>query len=113
MASTQVSYIGTWRSWKGLFHKLFYLHKQQTTLIESIAQESEKNIFSGKSLIKEPGTTIGVRIVHLKKMNAINRTEITIWDFAGQLEYSNNHQVQTYAILTKSISFLPVMWCIY
>lgn len=58
-----------------------------------MARNSKKKILPGKTEIPSPQTTIGVNVLHIKKLNTLNRTDITIWDFAGQLQYINNHQV--------------------
>lgn len=62
----------------------------QTTLLKSLTV-----VVEGTKLkeIQSPGSTIGVQTYEIKKLNSLNKVDITIWDFAGQMEYSNNHQV--------------------
>lgn len=59
-----------------------------------MAQEiSNKSIFSRKTEIEEPQSTIGIEVNDFDKLNILNNVEVAIWDFAGQLEYASNHQV--------------------
>lgn len=55
---------------------------------------------NGSKEINAPGSTIGVQTYQITKLNTINKTDIVIWDFAGQLEYTTNHQVHFSRILT-------------
>lgn len=79
---------------------------EQTTLIRAIKQITERKFFSRK---KKVASTIGVDTHDIEYLD-INRTDLlgklksnedtselklTVWDFAGQVEYSVNHQVAT------------------
>jgi GTPase SAR1 family protein len=68
-------------------------------LIKALKQLTEKNFFSRKKKIEPTTTTIGIDthdIEYLdinKNKNNAKELKITVWDFAGQMEYSVNHQV--------------------
>lgn len=65
----------------------------QTSLVNALLLETGNwNIFSKKK-VEETISTIGVDVWELKRLNFINSIDISVWDFAGQLEYANNHQV--------------------
>lgn len=92
MATFEASHPWTWRLWKG---KSEVLVQKQTTLLEAISAFTNKTILSTfkSQEIKSPRSTIGVQTYEIKKLNELNSIDITIWDFAGQLEYLVNHQV--------------------
>lgn len=46
-----------------------------------------------RKLIDAPASTIGVDTYDLHALNVTTKVEIVVWDFAGQLEYLNNHKV--------------------
>lgn len=81
----------------------------ETTLIEALKQKTENRIFSKTTEKERPKTTIGIDIHDVKYLNVMKKTdlfskmELTVWDFAGQLEYSVNHQV------SKTIFFLQLI----
>lgn len=81
----------------------------QTTLVKALKQETERGIFSTKKEIEETKTTVGIDVHEIEYLNVMswsdfrNKINITVWDFAGQLEYSVNHQVSK--ILTISNHF--------
>ena len=60
---------------------------------------TEWNFFSSKKKIEPTRTTVGIDIHDVEFLNVMKKTDllskmkITVWDFAGQLEYSVNHQV--------------------
>ena len=68
-------------------------------MIKALKQFTEKNFFSRKKKIEPTTTTIGIDthdIEYLdinKNRNDSKELKITVWDFAGQMEYSVNHQV--------------------
>lgn len=76
----------------------------KTTMIEALAAVYSENLFSRAKEVKETTSTIGVQTYEIKKLNTINKAEITIWDFAGQLEYSANHQVTSLTVTLKYLS---------
>lgn len=47
-----------------------------------------------KKEVLQTESTIGIQTLEINRLNRLNKVEISVWDFAGQLEYANNHQVQ-------------------
>lgn len=49
-----------------------------------------KNFLFRPKEVPKTESTIGVQIYEIKKLKDI---DLSVWDFAGQLEYATNHQV--------------------
>ena len=88
-------------------------HAKDGYVVGSLNKNAAKD-FGGVSLAsspERPKTTIGIDVHDVKYLNVMKKTdlfsklELTVWDFAGQLEYSVNHQVcsKTNFLLTISI----------
>lgn len=43
--------------------------------------------------IEDTGSTIGIETYEFRELNLFAKVDISIWDFAGQIEYLHNHQV--------------------
>lgn len=82
-------------------------------MVESFAKIANKTIFSKTKEIASPPSTIGVQTIKITKLNKLSKTDIVIWDFAGQLEYANNHQVLLPYYLTKLQYFLSSRNVVY
>lgn len=113
MASVEIDNLGTWTRRKGFKLNVWRI-EYQTTLVESITTVSASNSFLSKNKeIASPDSTIGVQTYEIQKLNALSKTDIVIWDFAGQLEYANNHQVAVYKVNTKNQYFLSSRNVVY
>lgn len=75
--------------------------------------QATKTLISSSTKIEPTGSTIGIDIHDVSKLNIINKVDITIWDFAGQMEYATNHQVRLLVDLLIHKYFLSSWNVIY
>lgn len=70
----------------------------KTTLLKALSKEKEWSFF--RKDIEETQSTIGIDVYEdTKQFSSVNKLEVVVWDFAGQLEYTTNHQVPLLTIL--------------